>query len=128
VASRFKNVRDYFAIRAEGLATKTTAEWIEILDRLDVPAMPYHTLESLMADPHLTEAGFFQTVEHPTEGKIRNLRLPNKTSFNARREFMGAPKLGQHSVDVLGDAGLSGVEIDTLIACGAVIDGRLSGS
>jgi len=125
VANRFKNVREYFAIRAEGLKQKTTAEWIEILDRLDVPAMPYHTLDSLMEDPHLAEIGFFQTVEHPTEGRIRNMRLPNKTSFSARREFRGAPKVGQQSVDVLREAGLSDEEIQALIANGGVIDGRL---
>jgi crotonobetainyl-CoA:carnitine CoA-transferase CaiB-like acyl-CoA transferase len=125
VAARFKNVREYFAIRAEGLRQKTTAEWVEILDRLDVPAMPYHTLDTLMDDPHLADAGFFQLVDHPTEGKIRNMRLPNKTSFNARRQLMGAPKLGQHSVEVLRDAGLADAEIQVLIGSGAVIDGRL---
>jgi crotonobetainyl-CoA:carnitine CoA-transferase CaiB-like acyl-CoA transferase len=125
VANRFKNVREYFAVRAAGLKEKTTAEWLEIFERLDVPAMPYHTLDSLMEDPHLKDVGFFQTVEHATEGKIRNMRLPNKTSFNARREFMGAPKLGQHSVDVLRDAGLDEAEISALSTSGAIIDGRL---
>jgi len=126
VANRFKNVREYFAIRAEGLKQKTTAEWIEILDALDVPAMPYHTLDSLMEDPHLAEIGFFREVEHPTEGKIRDMRLPNKTSFSATREFRGAPKLGQHSVAVLREAGLNDDEIQALIADGGVIDGRLA--
>lgn len=125
VAARFKNVRDYFAIRAEGLLQKTTAEWVEIFDRLDVPAMPYHTLDSLMEDPHLTEVGFFQPREHPTEGKIRNMRLPNKTSFSARAQWQGAPKLGQHSVEVLQEAGLRADEIAALVENGGVIDGRL---
>ena len=52
--------------------------------------MPYHTLDSLMEDPHLAEVGFFETLEHPTEGKIRNMRLPNKTSFSARAQWQGA--------------------------------------
>jgi crotonobetainyl-CoA:carnitine CoA-transferase CaiB-like acyl-CoA transferase len=125
VSARFENVRAYFAIRAAGLKEKTTAEWIEILDRLDVPAMPYNTLESLMEDPHLADAGFFQTLDHPTEGKVRNMRLPNKTSFSARKEIKGAPKLGQHSIDVLRDAGLSEADIQALIDHGGVIDGRL---
>ncbi|RPI43587.1 MAG: CoA transferase [Betaproteobacteria bacterium] len=125
VAARFKNVKDYFAIRAAGLKQKTTAEWIEIFDRLDVPAMPYNTLESLMQDPHLVDVGFFQSLEHPTEGKVRNMRLPNKTTFSPRREVRGAPKLGQHSVDVLRDAGLNEAEIRSLIDSGGVIDGRL---
>ena len=125
VAARFKNVRDYFAIRAEGLLQKTTAEWVEIFDRLDVPAMPYHTLDSLMQDPHLTEIDFFQMRGHPTEGKIRNMRLPNKTSFSARVDWQGAPKLGQHSVEVLLEAGLDESEIAALVENGGVIDGRL---
>lgn len=125
VAARFENVAAYFAIRAQGMKTRTTAEWIEILDRLDVPAMPYHTLESLMDDPHLADAGFFQTLEHPTEGTVRNMRLPNKTSFASRTPVRGAPKLGQHSVEVLRDAGLTEDAIQSLLAGGAVIDGRL---
>jgi len=125
VANRFKNVRDYFAVRAAGLQQKTTAEWIEIFDRLDVPAMPYHTLDSLMEDPHLAEAGFFQMVEHPTEGKIRNMRLPNKTSFAARGDLLPAPKLGQQSVQVLREAGLSDSEIQALIDNGGIINGEL---
>jgi crotonobetainyl-CoA:carnitine CoA-transferase CaiB-like acyl-CoA transferase len=128
VAARFKNVKDYFAIRAAGLKQRTTAEWLEIFDRLDVPAMPYHTLDSLLDDPHLAEAGFFQTLEHPTEGKVHNMRLPNKTTFHPRQEVKGAPKLGQHSVDVLTDAGLAEAEIQALIDNGAVIDGRLGRS
>lgn len=125
VAARFKNVREYFAIRAEGLLQKTTAEWVEIFDRTDVPAMPYHTLDSLMEDPHLADVGFFQPLQHPTEGTIRNMRLPNKTSFPARAELQGAPKLGQHSVEVLEEAGLSEAEIAALVDNGGIIDGRL---
>jgi crotonobetainyl-CoA:carnitine CoA-transferase CaiB-like acyl-CoA transferase len=53
------------------------------------------------------------------------MRLPNKTSFAAVKPVRGAPKLGQHSVDVLRDAGLSAEEIQTLIANGGVIDGKL---
>ncbi len=125
VAARFKNVRDYFAIRAEGLLQKTTAEWVEIFDRVDVPAMPYHTLDSLMEDPHLDDVGFFQRIDHPTEGSIRNMRLPNKTSFSPRAQVQGAPKLGQHSVEVLQEAGLDARAIEALIENGGVIDGRL---
>jgi crotonobetainyl-CoA:carnitine CoA-transferase CaiB-like acyl-CoA transferase len=128
VAARFRNVRDYFAIRAEGLLQKTTAEWVEIFDRLDVPAMPYHTLDSLMEDPHLADVGFFQMLEHPTEGRIRNMRLPNKATFGARVGLQGAPKLGQHSVEVLQEAGLDAGAIEVLIANGAIIDGRLGKS
>ena len=82
-------------------------------------------LDSLMEDPHLADIGFFQMLQHPTEGPVRNMRLPNKTSFEARAEVVGAPKLGQHSVEVLREAGLSESEVGALIENGGIVDGRL---
>ena len=67
--------------------------------------MPYHTLDSLLEDPHLADVGFFELKDHPTEGKTRNMRLPNKWSTGARRDWNPAPKLGQHSVEILREAG-----------------------
>jgi len=106
IASRFKNGGEYFRIRAEALKEKTTSQWLDIFDRRDVPAMPYHTLDSLMEDPHLQEVNFFETLEHPSEGRIINMTLPNKLSGGARRDFGPAPKIGQHSVDILRELGL----------------------
>jgi crotonobetainyl-CoA:carnitine CoA-transferase CaiB-like acyl-CoA transferase len=124
VAARFQNTALYFSIRAEGLKQKTTAEWIEIFDRTDVPAMPFQTLEQIMEDPHLKDVGFFETLEHPTEGKIINMKLPNKLSRGARKDFRHAPKIGQQSVEILREAGLSSAEIDALLASGAALDGN----
>ncbi|HSN40799.1 MAG TPA: CoA transferase [Burkholderiales bacterium] len=124
VQARFANVTAYFQIRADALKTRTTAEWLEIFDRSDVPAMPYHTLDSLLEDPHLQDVGFFEMKEHPTEGKIRSMRLPNKWSCGARREWNPPPKLGQQSVEILREIGCSDADIDAMIAHGATIDGR----
>jgi crotonobetainyl-CoA:carnitine CoA-transferase CaiB-like acyl-CoA transferase len=125
VEARFANVKEYFRIRAEALKTKTTGEWLELLDRADVPAMPYHTLDSLLEDPHLQDVGFFELKDHPTEGRTRSMRLPNKWSSGTRREWSPAPKLGQHSVEVLREAGYDDAAIESMIAAGATVDGRL---
>lgn len=122
VAARFKNTADYFAIRAAGLKQKTTAEWIEIFDRLDVPAMPFHTLDDLLEDPHLKDVGFFETIEHPSEGKIINMKLPNKLSRGARKDFLPAPNIGQQTREILREAGLSQADVDALIRSGAAVD------
>jgi crotonobetainyl-CoA:carnitine CoA-transferase CaiB-like acyl-CoA transferase len=119
VGARFKNVAAYFAIRSEGMKQKTSAEWLEIFDRMDVPAAPYHTLDSLQHDPHLVDAGFFERVEHPTEGAIWNMRPANKLSGGARDDFRPAPKLGQHTRELLGEAGYGAEEIESLINSGA---------
>lgn len=124
VAARFKNTPEYFSIRAEGLKKKTTAEWIEIFDRTDVPAMPFQTLDQIMEDPHLKDIGFFEKLDHPTEGKIWNMKLPNKFSRGARKDFRHAPKIGEQSIEVLREAGLADADIEALIANGATLDGR----
>ena len=128
IAARFRNVGEYFRIRAEALKERTTAEWLEIFERCDVPAMPYHTLDSLMEDPHLQDVGLFEHVDHPTEGKIINMALPNKLSAGARRDFTGAPKLGQHSVEILVELGYTDEKISELTASQVIIDGRITRS
>ncbi len=125
VAARFKHVPEYFAARAEGLQQKTNAEWIAIFDKVDVPAMQYHTLESLMEDPHLKEVGFFRKFDHPTEGRMIDMALPNQSTAGSRTDFMPAPKVGQHTVEVLREAGYDNAAIDAMVTSGIAVDGRL---
>ena len=125
IPARFRNVGEYFRIRAEALKEKTTADWLEIFERADVPAMPYHTLDSLMEDPHLKEVGLFETVAHPTEGNIVNMTLPNRLSKGARTDFQPAPKIGQHSVEILREAGYGEDEIGRMVDSKVTVDGRI---
>jgi crotonobetainyl-CoA:carnitine CoA-transferase CaiB-like acyl-CoA transferase len=127
IAARFRNTSEYFRIRAEGLKQKTTAEWLAIFERSDVPAMPYQTLDDLMQDPHLKDVGLLRLIEHPTEGKIWSMGLPNKLSGGARRDFLHAPKVGQQSVEILREMGYSDADIGQLLATGATLDGRING-
>ena len=125
VAARFKHVPEYFAARAAGLAQKTTAEWVEIFDKADVPAMQYHTLESLMEDPHLKDVGFFSKFDHPTEGRMIDMKLVNVSTAGARTDFMPAPKIGQHTVEILREAGCDDAAIAAMVTAGVAVDGRL---
>jgi crotonobetainyl-CoA:carnitine CoA-transferase CaiB-like acyl-CoA transferase len=121
-------VREYFALRSEALAQKTTAEWVRILNDADIPAMPYHTLESLVEDPHLQDVGFLRTIDHPTEGKIYDIKPPNTLSCGTRRDYLPAPKVGQHSREILLELGYEEEEIREMVASGTTIDGRLQES
>ena len=125
IPARFAHVSEYYQVRMDELKKKTTAEWLELFDRADVPAMPYHTLDSLIEDPHLKDVGFFELKDHPTEGKTRSMRLPNKWSSGVRREWSPAPKLGQNSVEILREIGCSDADIEAMIANGVTVDGRL---
>jgi crotonobetainyl-CoA:carnitine CoA-transferase CaiB-like acyl-CoA transferase len=125
VSSRFANVKDYYACRVEALKEKTTAEWLEIFDKADIPAMPYNTPDTIFDDPHLKEIGFFEWRDHPTEGRVRMMRLPNKWSCGTRKDWNPAPKLGQQSVEILKEIGLDDAVIAGMVESGATIDGRL---
>jgi crotonobetainyl-CoA:carnitine CoA-transferase CaiB-like acyl-CoA transferase len=81
--------------------------------------MVVNTLESLLRDPHLEATGFWQTVEHPSEGTLRLPGLPaaySKTPGAIRRL---PPRLGEHSGEILREAGFSAEQIEGLLASGA---------
>ncbi len=85
-AGRAVNIDVVYAELARILETKTTAEWTAILEKADVPVMPMHDLESLLQDPHIVATDFFPVVDHPTEGRIRNMRPSARFSRNAGRD------------------------------------------
>jgi len=98
------------------LATRTTAEWLETLGRTSVPTMIVNRLEDLLGDPHLVETGFWQSYDHPSEGRLRGPGIPTRffaTPGSVRRH---APRLGEHSREVLREAGLSEAEIAAMLA------------
>jgi crotonobetainyl-CoA:carnitine CoA-transferase CaiB-like acyl-CoA transferase len=124
VKARYANVREYFQIRAEGLRQRTTAEWLEILDKADVPAGRVHSFESLTEDEHLAQIGFFRAVEHPIEGKMIDMAHPNIFSAGLREQHVPAPLLGVNSVEILTELGYAKQEIEEMIEAQATIDGR----
>ncbi len=119
VAARFQHTREYYQIRAEGLEGKTTAHWLAVFKRHDIPASPYHTLESLIDDPHLAEVGLLREVEHPSEGRLIDLAPANTLSGGARTDWLPAPRLGEHTEVILREAGMAENEIQSLFAAGA---------
>jgi crotonobetainyl-CoA:carnitine CoA-transferase CaiB-like acyl-CoA transferase len=119
-AARTKNAAAYFEVQREGLTGKTTEEWVELFDGLDVPAARYNSIDDLLTDPHLDDVGFFRTEEHPSEGRIRRTKLANTFSGGAREDETHAPRTGEHTREVLAEAGYGDAEIDALQAAGAV--------
>ena len=100
----------------EELQHRTTDEWLELLQRNDIPCIRPHTLETLLEDPHLADVAFFRFEEHPSEGRIRTMREPSSWSETAPPAGRFAPRLGQHTREVLAEAGYTPDEIEALIA------------
>lgn len=110
VAMRNANISELYREVSEALKGRTTAYWIDTLGAADIPAMPVHTLDSLMHDPHLEAVGFFRRVEHPTEGIVVDMAPLGCWSDSPPGATRPAPSLGQHNEELLprrlaGDAG-----------------------
>jgi crotonobetainyl-CoA:carnitine CoA-transferase CaiB-like acyl-CoA transferase len=117
--ARTENAAAYFEVRVTGLRQRTTAEWLEIFAALDVPAARYNTIEDLLTDPHLADAGFWESEDHPTEGRLRRTRVTSRFGGGMREEALPAPRIGQHTREVLAEAGFSDAEVARMLEAGA---------
>jgi len=122
MSTRTRNIQVLYQILAEALANKSSAQWLDVLAAADIPVMPMHTLETLLDDPHLHATGFFSVVDHPTEGRIRSMVVPSKWSKSAPDTRHQAPRLGQHTHEVLRELGSTDQEIAALVADGITVD------
>jgi crotonobetainyl-CoA:carnitine CoA-transferase CaiB-like acyl-CoA transferase len=116
LGSRTRHIDELYQLVGEILATRTTAEWLAALDKADIPVMPLHSVDSLLEDPHMKAIGFFETVDHPSEGRIRSMAVPATWSRSQPKATRLAPRLGEHSREVLREAGFSDKEIAQLLA------------
>ena len=123
VPARLENVGEFFQIRNNSLMGRTTAQWMEAFERLDVPAIPFNSLDDLLEDPHLRETGLFETMEYTDEGTVRHMRPANLFTGGQRRSPTPAPALGENSAEILRDAGLTEDQISRLLASGVVVAG-----
>lgn len=104
---RNANIQALYRHLAELTPARTTAEWMDLCDKLDIPATPIYSLDSLPEHPHLKAVGLFQNADHPTEGKIRELRPATRFSATPISIRRHAPTLGQHTREVLLEAGMN---------------------
>jgi crotonobetainyl-CoA:carnitine CoA-transferase CaiB-like acyl-CoA transferase len=124
LASRLAAVEVVYSTLAEICATRTNAEWVGLLKNSNVPHGPVNTLEDLLVDEQLNATGFWQELDHPSEGKIRVPGIPptfSRTPATIRRL---QPRLGEHSVEVLREAGFPEERIQSMLASGATRDGN----
>ena len=118
-ANRSRNIDYVYGVLADIFRERSTGEWMQLLERADVPFMPMHTLESLLEDPHLKATGFFSLEDHPSEGLIHSMRQPVSWKNNAAAPPKPAPRLGQHTRDVLAELGYSTEQIEAMLQAGA---------
>ncbi|MFA5665192.1 CaiB/BaiF CoA transferase family protein [Castellaniella sp.] len=120
ISTRTQAIDELYQLVSDELETRTTAEWRKLLPENEIPIFPMHTLDSLLEDEHLAATGFFQETEHPVVGRILETSVPSEWSGTPPRQRYPVPVLGEHTAQVLEEAGYSASEIEALMASGAV--------
>lgn len=113
IAALYSEIRDV-------TPTKTTAEWMTVCEKLDIPATPMYSLEELPEHPHLKAVGMLVDDQHPTEGAIRYVRPAARFSATPASVRVHAPLQGQHTHEVLIEAGYDEKTIASLAAKGVL--------
>lgn len=123
-AARVTNRAEVVPILEAVFRTKSKAEWLDILDRFDIPSAPVNDLGDVFTDEHVRSRGMVETYEHPVLGPISFSPSPMKFSdWSFPNE--SAPMLGEHTFEVLEDR--LGIDIDDLKSLqsdGIVLDWR----
>ena len=121
LAARTNNIDALYAELAQCMALRTTGQWLEACERLDIPAAPYQRLNDLETDPHLSATGFFMTLRDPAMGDIVLPAAPLRFDGALASPTL-PPRLGQHTVTVLEEAGFDKEAIANLLRSGAAVE------
>ena len=119
--SRSRHVAELYALIAECVRGNTTAYWLNNLKSADIPCGPVNQLAELADDEQLAAVDFFPLTDHPSEGRIRMVRPPVRFGDADCALRHHAPRLGEHSREILLEAGLGAKEVEDLISRGVVI-------
>jgi len=113
---RNQNIDIVYAAMREIALTKTNAEWVELLLRIDVPHTVFTKMTEITEQPHMQAVGMFPLIDHPTEGPIRVAKPATRFADTPANIRSLPPRLGEHTAEVLGELGFSDAEIAAMVA------------
>ena len=121
-SDRMANLSTLVDTLTQVLKTRTTEEWLQLLERAEVPAGPVLTLDQVYQYPQVRARDMDIEIEHPLAGRVHAIGFPVKYSGTPGRVYRPAPMLGQHTFQVLKSLGMSSAECHRLEADGVVAD------
>jgi crotonobetainyl-CoA:carnitine CoA-transferase CaiB-like acyl-CoA transferase len=120
-AERMENLGELVQVLNEIFTTRQSGEWLSMLEEGGVPAGPILDISQMHADAQVLARKMVVEHNHPTAGPVKSIGMPVKFSATPGSVDCAAPLLGQHTVEVLQEAGYSDDEIEQLIATGAAV-------
>jgi crotonobetainyl-CoA:carnitine CoA-transferase CaiB-like acyl-CoA transferase len=123
-AGRMSHRPELVAMLDRHFKRRTTAQWLELLEKAGVPAGPVLSIPEMHAHPQTVARNMVPTVKHDTIGDVRTIGLPVKFSGSPGLSARGAPTLGQHTREVLAEAGYDDAEIACLFEEDVVAEPR----
>jgi crotonobetainyl-CoA:carnitine CoA-transferase CaiB-like acyl-CoA transferase len=120
MALRDLNIDDRLALTQSVLATRTTAEWLALLEPAGVPCAPVLTRKEVIEHPQTLANDLLVEYDHPVAGRLRQTRAAARFERTPAAHRFGAPTLGQHTDEILREAGLADDAIAALREAGIV--------
>jgi crotonobetainyl-CoA:carnitine CoA-transferase CaiB-like acyl-CoA transferase len=128
MGERLKNINESYKATGDIIASQDRQYWIDLMGDTNVPMMVMNSLDDLIEDPHLKATGFWQEFDHPSEGRLRSSKPPMNFSATPASIRRMAPRLGEHSIEILQEAGLSDATIDDMLSAGETQAAQQNGS
>jgi crotonobetainyl-CoA:carnitine CoA-transferase CaiB-like acyl-CoA transferase len=119
-ALRDKNIDARLALTQEVLKTRTSSEWLACLEEAGVPCAPVLTRNQLIEHEQVAASQILVESEHPQAGRLRQARPAARFDVTPPGIRHGAPLLGQHSDEILGEIGIGRDDIAALRADGVI--------
>jgi crotonobetainyl-CoA:carnitine CoA-transferase CaiB-like acyl-CoA transferase len=119
-ADRLANRKELTALLEIIVAGRTIEEWMAALEPIDVLCAPVNDYAQLVRHPAVQATGMIVEQEHPRAGRFTTMATAVKLEKTPGTIRTGAPALGEHSREILGEAGLSPAELDVLAAQGII--------
>ncbi|TVR11296.1 MAG: CoA transferase [Salinarimonadaceae bacterium] len=102
------------------LKTRSSAQWLEALERAGVPAGPIYSLDEVFADPQVKHLGMRVRVNHHARGEVDIVRTPINLSRTPAAVVSASPDPGEHNADILTELGFDAEAIARLRANQAI--------
>jgi crotonobetainyl-CoA:carnitine CoA-transferase CaiB-like acyl-CoA transferase len=119
--ARAAHIDEVYAEVSRLMLGRSTAQWQALLEKADIPNMPMNSATDLLHDTHHLATGFIRAIDHPSEGRIRSTGAPVKWSNHTRVPPPSpAPKLGEHTRQVLQGLGYDAATIERMMSAGEV--------